>query len=84
MPWSRKLTARITLNEGQTFETLRDAVEYMFDLPEPRLDMPHWQFAIEALVKAARPASNRSELRAAEARLKMALMAEGVLGLRRG
>jgi hypothetical protein len=54
MPWSRKLTAPITLNDGQTFATLRDAVAYMFELPEPHLDKPHWQFAVEAFVEAAR------------------------------
>ena len=83
MPWSRKLLEPITIDDGRTFTTLREAAEFMLRLPDLLQASPRWIFAAEAMMKAAKPASSKTELSTAERRLRSALRADGVLGLKR-
>jgi len=82
MPWSRKLREPFMLDDGRTFLTLRDAAEFMLRLPEAHRDKSHWQDAADAMLRAAQPAADMSDLYEAEARLHVALQADGVLGRR--
>jgi hypothetical protein len=79
LPWTRKFSEHIALDDGRILATLRDAAEFALGLPKPRLQEPYWQCAAEALMKAAEPDSNVNELRDVERLLKAALKAEGVL-----
>jgi hypothetical protein len=83
MAWSRKFLEPIVLDDGRIFATLRDAAVFMLRLPNLLQASPRWIFAAEAMMKAAKPASNKTELLTAERRLRSALRAEGVLGARR-
>ncbi len=75
MSWSRNLSAPITLDNGRIFTTLRDAANFVLALPDLHRNNPHWQFAMEAMMKAA---ENDADLEAAERQLDLALRAEGV------
>jgi hypothetical protein len=80
--WSRKLFEPIVIDDGRIFSTLRDAAEFMLKLSQPRRDKSHWQFAAEAMFRAAQPNAAMHKLLEAEASVKAALSADGVLRIR--
>ena len=53
MPWSRRFDDPITLADGRTLRTLRDAASYIMALPGKTRQSDEWQAAIEALLMAA-------------------------------
>ena len=53
MPWSRAFEDPITLADGRTLRTLRDAASYLMALPGKTRQSDEWQTAIEALLMAA-------------------------------
>jgi hypothetical protein len=53
MPWSRAFEDPITLPDGRTLRTLRDAAKYIMALPGKPRQSDEWQAAIEALLMAA-------------------------------
>ena len=53
MPWSRHFEDPITLPDGRTLRTLRDAASYIMALPGKTRQSDEWQAAIEALLMAA-------------------------------
>ena len=79
MPWSSRLSAPITLDDRRVFKTLRDDADYVLSVPEVRRKNHHWQYAIEAMMKPARPKSRRDELLKAESLLVIALEWDGML-----
>ena len=52
MPWSTRFYDPITLPDGRTLDTLRDAATYITKLPKAEHDAPEWQ-AMEALILVA-------------------------------
>jgi hypothetical protein len=50
MRWSHEFDEPITLADGRTLITLRDATAYITGLPKEELSLPEWQPAIEALM----------------------------------
>jgi hypothetical protein len=53
MPWSCSFEDPITLPDGRTLSTLRDAASYLMALPGKTRQSDEWQTAIEALLMAA-------------------------------
>ena len=54
MSWSRAFEDPITLPDGRTLRTLRDAAKYIMALPPGKTrQSDEWQAAIEALLMAA-------------------------------
>jgi len=53
MPWSRSFEDPITLPDGRTLSTLRDAASYLMALPGKTRQSDERQAAIEALLMAA-------------------------------
>ena len=53
MPWSRPFEDPITLPDGRTLSTLRDAASYLMALPGKTRQSDEWQAAIKALLMAA-------------------------------
>jgi len=53
MPWPRAFEDPITLPDGRTLSTLRDAASYLMALPGKTRQSDEWQAAIEALLMAA-------------------------------
>ena len=51
--WSRAFEDPITLPDGRTLSTLRDAASYLLALPGKTRQSDEWQAAIEALLMAA-------------------------------
>lgn len=49
MAWSRKFDEPIVLPDGRKLMTLRDAADYIIDLPTETASSPDWQLAMEAL-----------------------------------
>ena len=49
MVWSRKFEEPITLPDGRNLIRLRDAANYIIDLPPETFSMPNWQHAMAAL-----------------------------------
>jgi hypothetical protein len=47
--WSRKFEEPIPLPDGRKLTRLRDAANYMIDLPPETISLPLWQLAMEAL-----------------------------------
>jgi hypothetical protein len=76
MPWTRKLHSPIFLHDGRTIATLADARQCMLDLRELHQRNAHWRYAGEMLINASRKQSAVPE---AEAQLKVALKAEGLI-----
>ena len=76
MPWSRKLSAPIALNDGRTIATLSDAARLVLALPELHGRNPHWQYAGELLIRAA---GDKKAVESAEVQLRIALIAEGLI-----
>ena len=54
MTWRAALPSPIALNDGRTIATLSDARDLMLGLPELHTRNPHWQYAAELLLKAAK------------------------------
>lgn len=52
MTWSREFADPIELT-GKTIRSLRDAAEHIQSLPKADQSKPHWQAAVEHLIKAA-------------------------------
>jgi hypothetical protein len=52
--WQRKFEDPITLPDGRTLLTLKDAADYITKLPKKESDLPEWQAAIEALMLCSR------------------------------
>jgi len=48
--WSRRFEDPITLPDGRTLSTLREAGDYITELPEAVHEAPDWQAAMEALI----------------------------------
>ncbi len=51
--WSRAFFDPITLPDGRSLRTLREAADYITALPPREHDRPHWLAAIEALILEA-------------------------------
>lgn len=49
MVWSRKFEKPILLPDGRKLTRLRDAANYIIDLPAEASRLPDWQLAMEAL-----------------------------------
>jgi hypothetical protein len=47
--WQRKFEEPIPLPDGRKLIRLRDAANYIIDLPTETVRLPDWQLAIEAL-----------------------------------
>ena len=52
--WQRKFEDPISLPDGRTLSTLKDAAEYITSLPKKESDLPEWQTAIEVLMLCSR------------------------------
>jgi hypothetical protein len=52
--WQRKFEDPILLPDGRRLYTLRDAADYITDLPEQESKLAQWQVAIEAPILVAR------------------------------
>jgi hypothetical protein len=52
MSWSRRFDDPITTPDGLTLRTLRDAGEYIQELPTATNKRPEWQIAAEMLLEA--------------------------------
>ena len=76
MTWTRKLSAPIILKDGRAIATLSDAARLMITLPQLHADSPNWQYAGELLLEAA---NDKKSVEDAEAQLKIALEAEGLI-----
>jgi hypothetical protein len=53
MPWSTPFPAPIELPDGRKLITLEDAGRFVEKLPKAQHELPHWQHAVEHLIKAA-------------------------------
>ncbi len=53
MSWSRPFEDPITLPDGRTLSTLRDAGDYITSLPKAVHEAAEWQTAMEALILVA-------------------------------
>ena len=53
MSRSRAFDAQIELPDGRRLATLKDAAEYITDLPTSEHDLPHWQAAVATLILSA-------------------------------
>jgi hypothetical protein len=51
--WSRPFEDLITLPDGRTLSTLREAGDYVTSLPKTEQDLEEWQRAIGRLIGAA-------------------------------
>jgi hypothetical protein len=80
MPWSRKLSAPITLDDGRVFERLHDAADYVLALPERRRADEGWQHAIRLMIKASEKKATAEDLAYVEHQLKIMLTADRVMG----
>ena len=76
MPWTRKLLPPVALKDGRVIATLSDAARLMLTLPELHARNPHWHNAGELLIKAA---GDKKSLEDADAQLRIALKAEGLI-----
>jgi hypothetical protein len=53
MPWSTRFDEPIALRGGGRLITLQHAADHIMKLPPRLQQQPHWQIAIENLIKAA-------------------------------
>ena len=53
MAWDQTFFDPIVLPDGKKLITLRDAAEYITELPKAEHDSPEWQAAMEALLLVA-------------------------------
>lgn len=54
MPWSTPFDDPIILPDGRKLRTLKDAADYITELPKKESDLPEWQAAIQALMLCSR------------------------------
>ncbi len=54
LSWSREFDDPISLHDGRSLTTLRDAADYIMGLPKKEAAAPEWQAAIEALMLCSR------------------------------
>lgn len=54
MPWSTSFDDPIILPDGRQLLTLKDAADYITELPKQESAQAHWQIAIEALMICSR------------------------------
>ena len=59
MAWSRPLEDPVTLSDGRTLITLRDAGSYIAGPPKAKHDTPEWLAAAESVLMAARKVAGR-------------------------
>ena len=76
MAWSRRLDSPIFLNDGRTIAALADARDLILDLPKHSQRSPRWRYATALLLDASR---KQSAIPEAEAQLRVALKAEGLI-----
>ncbi len=51
--WSRRFFDPIELLDGRVLLTLRDAAEFITELPAEEHELPHWQTAMTVLLLSA-------------------------------
>jgi len=78
MSWTRPLPAPIILKDGRALVRLIDARDLILGLTERRQANAHWQRTAEALMKAARHATENDVAGVAN-QLTIALKAEGLI-----
>jgi hypothetical protein len=54
LSWSREFDEPISLPDGRSLVTLRDAADYITGLPEKETDLSDWQVAMQALLLVSR------------------------------
>jgi hypothetical protein len=54
VPWSTEFEDPVVLPDGRQLLTLRDAADYITELPKEQSDLAEWQVAIEALMLCIR------------------------------
>ena len=54
MPWSTRFEDPIALPNGRKLITLKDAADYVMELPKKESELPEWQTAIEVLMLCSR------------------------------
>jgi hypothetical protein len=83
MPYTRKLSAQITLHDGRVITTLRDVADFALTLTDRQKADLAWQYVIELMMKAARTGATTLDLQAVERQLHTVLKADGLIGIRR-
>jgi hypothetical protein len=53
LSWSTPFPDPIELPNGRKLVTLHDAARYIQKLPKVQHDLPHWQHAVEHLMRAS-------------------------------
>ena len=53
MSWDRPFAQPVPLPKGPPAQTLRDAADYIRNLPQPERDCQEWRLAIQMLIDAA-------------------------------
>jgi len=53
LSWSTSFDAPVELPNGRKLVTLEDAARYIQKLPKAQHDLPHWQDAVEHLMRAS-------------------------------
>ena len=53
MSWNRPFAQPVPLPERPPAQTLRDAVDYIRNLPQPERDRREWRLAVQMLIDAA-------------------------------
>jgi len=53
LSWSTRFSEPIVLPNGKKLITLEDAARYIQKLPKAQHDLPHWQDAVEHLMRAS-------------------------------
>jgi hypothetical protein len=54
VPWSIAFEDPIVLPDGRQLLTLKDAADYVTELPKEQSDLAHWQVVVEALLLCSR------------------------------
>jgi hypothetical protein len=81
MSWDRPFAQPVPLPQGPPAQTLRDAANYIRQLPQPERDGPEWRLAVQMLIDAAEDRgpmlfARMGIVRALEARAEGALSPE--------
>lgn len=79
MSYSRTLSEPIVTTDDRRFQTLADVVEFMMALPERHQQNHHWEYAGEAIMRAAAEKSTAADLAEAEKLIRTALYWERLL-----
>jgi hypothetical protein len=79
MPWSRKLSSSINLNDGRQLATLDDVAELVMTLPNAHLHKACWDKAIDLLIDASHDEASLGVVAEAEAKLAIAFKVEGLI-----